>query len=41
MTHASVVGRRGEETNEGETFGVMRAGHDDVIFLYLEVYSHT
>ena len=41
MTHASVVGRRGEETNEGETFDVMSAGHYDVRFLYLEVYSHT
>ena len=41
VTHASIVGRRREETNEGETFDVMRAGHYDVIFLYLEVYSHT
>ena len=41
MTHASIVGRRGEETNKGETFEVVRAGHYDVIFLYLEVYSHT
>ena len=38
MTHASIVGRRGEETNEGD---IMKAGHYDVIFLYLEVYSHT
>ena len=41
VTHASIVGRREEETNEGETFDVMRAGHYDVIFPYLEVYSHT
>ena len=41
VTHASIVGRRGEATNKGETCNVMTAEHYDVIFLYLEVYSHT
>jgi hypothetical protein len=39
VTHASIVGRRGEETNEGGTLDVLwkaRCGDYDVIFLYLE-----